>query len=66
MQVAASHSALPHLRGSRPELRLGHLAIYGGAYYGYLYARCLAAQIWHQGGLALDPLDPAAGGSLSR
>lgn len=61
MQVASSHCALPHLAGSRPELRLGHLAIYGGTYYSYLYARCLASHIWTASGLAANPLDPAAG-----
>ncbi|GIL91162.1 hypothetical protein Vretifemale_18866 [Volvox reticuliferus] len=48
-------------QGTSPELRVGHLTIYGGAYYGYVYARCLAAQLWRLTGLAEAPLDPVAG-----
>ncbi|PNH07339.1 Mitochondrial intermediate peptidase [Tetrabaena socialis] len=54
-------SSVAFVPGTSPELRVGHLTIYGGAYYGYVYARCLAAQLWRSTGLADDPLDPAAG-----
>ncbi|KAG2434975.1 hypothetical protein HYH02_011974 [Chlamydomonas schloesseri] len=58
MEVASS---VPYVPGTSPELRVGHLTIYGGSYYGYVYARCLAAQLWRASGLADAPLDPGAG-----
>ncbi|GLI62332.1 hypothetical protein VaNZ11_004940 [Volvox africanus] len=54
-------SSVPYVHGTSPELRVGHLTIYGGAYYSYVYARCLAAQLWRLTGLAEAPLDPVAG-----
>ncbi|PNW86102.1 hypothetical protein CHLRE_02g073400v5 [Chlamydomonas reinhardtii] len=54
-------SSVPYVPGTSPELRVGHLTIYGGSYYGYVYARCLAAQLWRASGLAEAPLDPGAG-----
>ncbi|EFJ50295.1 hypothetical protein VOLCADRAFT_88756 [Volvox carteri f. nagariensis] len=58
-------SSVPYVPGTKPELRVGHLTIYGGAYYGYVYARCLAAQLWKLTGLEEAPLDsgPAAAGA---
>lgn len=43
-----------------PEARIGHFTIYGGAYYSYLYARCLSSTIWDSM-LGHDPLDRGAG-----
>ncbi|KXZ54341.1 hypothetical protein GPECTOR_5g423 [Gonium pectorale] len=57
-------SSVPHVPGTRPELRVGHLTIYGGSYYSYVYARCLAAQLWRSTGLEEAPLDPGAGDLL--
>ncbi|KAG2425921.1 hypothetical protein HXX76_013295 [Chlamydomonas incerta] len=54
-------SSVPYVPGTSPELRVGHLTIYGGSYYGYVYARCLSAQLWRASGLAEAPLDPGAG-----
>ena len=47
------------------ERRFSHFVDYGGMYYSYLYARCLAAEFWrkHCSG---DPLGPAAGRALRR
>ncbi|GLC42091.1 hypothetical protein PLESTM_001284900 [Pleodorina starrii] len=58
VQVASS---VPYVPGTSPELRVGHLTIYGGSYYGYVYARCLAAQLWSFTGLEEAPLDPGPG-----
>ncbi|KAG2485902.1 hypothetical protein HYH03_015346 [Edaphochlamys debaryana] len=60
-QAVAEASSVPFVPGTSPELRVGHLTIYGGAYYGYVYARCLAASLWRASGLEAHPLDPGAG-----
>ncbi|GFR47668.1 hypothetical protein Agub_g9412 [Astrephomene gubernaculifera] len=63
-QAVETASSVPYVPGTSPELRVGHLAIYGGTYYGYVYARCLAAQLWHTTGLAEAPMDRGAGNLL--
>ena len=70
----ASHSPNPLPPHTSPAARFGHLVGYGGAYYSYLYADCIAGGIWGGGGgggsgsgrrpgptLADDPLSRAAG-----
>ena len=40
VQAVEMASSVPYVPGTSPELRVGHLTIYGGSYYGYVYARC--------------------------
>lgn len=55
----------PHVPGTCPELHVGHLTMYGGTNCEYVYGRCSAAQTWADT-LAVDPLDPGAGGRTFR
>lgn len=64
-ELAAAHSAFGHVPGTLPHLRFTHFVGYGAIYYSYLYAHCLAAQLW-QRHLAADPLGRAAGERLRR
>ena len=55
------HGSLEAPRGW--ERRFSHFVDYGGTYYSYLYARCLAAEFWKKH-CAGDPLGPAPGRAL--
>lgn len=42
----AQYMPLPLEPGSQPHLRFHHFVGYGGQYYSYLFARCIAEALW--------------------
>jgi hypothetical protein len=78
--IHAAHSPTPLPATTCPAARFGHLVGYGGAYYSYLYADCIAGGVWTTtrgrapgapgggggGGVSLaeDPLSPVAGAAV--
>ena len=56
---------VPHAPGTHWHARFGHLTGYGASYYGYLWDRVIAAQLW-RALFAADPLDRGAGTRLWR
>ncbi|GMH38714.1 hypothetical protein BSKO_06598 [Bryopsis sp. KO-2023] len=64
-EIVNKHGVLPFVKGTCRELWHSHFASYGGSYYSYLYARCLAAQIWSKYMLA-DPLSRKSGEHIKK
>jgi intermediate peptidase len=62
-EVQRKHSLMPVEPGTAWELRFGHLVGYASTYYSYVYARCLAAELWGRF-FAEDSLAPGAGEML--
>jgi Zn-dependent oligopeptidase len=69
----AAFSSTPLPVATCPAAKFGHLVGYGGAYYSYLYADCIAGGVWAAAGgrdggrgvsLADDPLSPVAGAAV--
>ena len=62
-EMQRRHSLMPVEPGTAWELRFGHLVGYASTYYSYVYARCLAAELWGRF-FAEDSLAPGAGETL--
>uniref|UniRef100_A0A7S2RIB0 Peptidase M3A/M3B catalytic domain-containing protein n=1 Tax=Rhizochromulina marina TaxID=1034831 RepID=A0A7S2RIB0_9STRA len=56
-------TAMPYAEGTNWLARFGHLTTYGATYYGYLYDKAFATQLWHEL-FASQPLNRHAGERL--
>lgn len=61
--IWAKYSSFPSHPNYLPHLRFGHLVNYGGSYYSYAYAMCLASSLWGKH-FQSDPLNRNAGNTL--
>lgn len=61
--IWGTYSSFPSARDHNPHLRFSHLVNYGGSYYSYAYAMCLASSVWAKLFQA-DPLSRHAGDTL--
>ncbi|KAL3133543.1 hypothetical protein ABBQ38_007394 [Trebouxia sp. C0009 RCD-2024] len=61
-KIWSKYSSFPG-SGFNPHLRFAHLVNYGGSYYSYAYAMCLASSVWKKLFQA-DPLNRQAGNAL--
>ncbi|DBA74265.1 hypothetical protein WJX77_002438 [Trebouxia sp. C0004] len=62
-EIWSKYSSFPSQRDHSPHLRFAHLVNYGGSYYSYAYAMCLASCVWEKL-FQDDPLSRHAGNAL--